>query len=279
LIPAKVWREWNALFIANRALFDDESHGVDQRQQHEQVHAQTVVEEESLKLLDEGDFNEYRNMIGEWEPPAMNSSAVNVTHAPPDDNPVFGFIVDRLHHLVHPSAVGRLDLFRCSRLSACCVSSKDRMPPPLFPAFGLKIVAMGKSFSGKSTVLKRYAEGKPTDGIVFFFSLSVCSENDVNIINVQQLLREAIDAFNSQQTLDEQVSCYSSMRRRPTAVAAMFDGSRLTITVSTDATRTRCPTATSIHWPISKVSLVRTSARIVIVRFLTSLDNVSIDRE
>lgn len=107
LIPAKVWREWNALFISDRPFFDDEQRTNDRESdEHEQrLHAHTVLQDESLKILDEGDFNEYRNMIGEWEPPAGSQSATAITHVPPVDNPIFGYVVNRLHNLVHPSAV------------------------------------------------------------------------------------------------------------------------------------------------------------------------------
>lgn len=110
LIPAKVWREWNALFVGDRPFFDDEQRNTESQQeeidqQQHKLHAQTVLQEESLKILDEGDFNEYRNMIGEWEPPAGTQSATAITHIPPLDNPIFGFIVNRLHKLVHPPIV------------------------------------------------------------------------------------------------------------------------------------------------------------------------------
>ena len=141
LIPAKVWREWNALFVSDKPFFDDEQpQGPGENEQEHKLHAHTVLQEESLKLLDEGDFNEYRNMIGEWEPPQGSQSVSVITHIPPEDNPIFGYIVDRLHHLVHPAA--------------------EKLPPPMFPAFGLKIIVLGKSFAGKSTALKRYADGK-----------------------------------------------------------------------------------------------------------------------
>jgi hypothetical protein len=110
LIPAKVWREWNALFVGDRPFFDDEQRMTENQQDEEdrqdpKLHAQTVLQEESLKLLDEGDFNEYRNMIGEWEPPVASQSATAITHIPPLDNPIFGYVVNRLHNLVHPPAV------------------------------------------------------------------------------------------------------------------------------------------------------------------------------
>lgn len=107
LIPAKIWREWNALFVGDRPFFDDEQRQQNEitDQQEQKLHAQTVLQEESLKILDEGDFNEYRNMIGEWEPPTNSQSATAITHIPPLDNPIFGYIVNRLHNLVHPSAV------------------------------------------------------------------------------------------------------------------------------------------------------------------------------
>jgi hypothetical protein len=44
-------------------------------------------------------------MIGEWEPPAGSHSATVITHIPPLDNPIFGYVVNRLHNLVHPPAV------------------------------------------------------------------------------------------------------------------------------------------------------------------------------
>ena len=108
LIPAKVWREWNALFVGDRTFFDDEQRITEiEPEQEEKLHAQTVLQDESLKILDEGDFNEYRNMIGEWEPPNGSQSATAIAHVPPPDNPIFGYIVNRLHNLVHPSAVCR----------------------------------------------------------------------------------------------------------------------------------------------------------------------------
>ncbi|CAF2636731.1 unnamed protein product [Rotaria sp. Silwood2] len=172
LIPAKVWREWNALFVGDRPFFDDEQRISEAQQdeidrQEQKLHAQTVLQEESLKILDEGDFNEYRNMIGDWEPPAGSQSATAITHVPPIDNPIFGYVVNRLHNIVHPPA--------------------DKIPPPLFPAFGLKIIVLGKSFAGKSTAIKRYGE-----------------ETGVTILNIEQLLHEAIEAFNNSEIRDDE---------------------------------------------------------------------------
>ena len=94
--------------MADRPFFDDEERVVDQPPDptDAKLHAETVLQEESLKLLDEGDFNEYRNMIGEWEPPAGSHSATSLTHLPPGDNPIFGHVINRLHNLVYPPAVG-----------------------------------------------------------------------------------------------------------------------------------------------------------------------------
>ena len=178
LIPAKVWREWNALFVSDRPFFDDEQQDSNDGQrtldrQDQKLHAQTVLEEESLKILDEGDFNEYRNMIGEWEPPAASQSATAITHIPPLDNPIFGFIVNRLHNLVHPPAVCLSFEFVFERKELLFV--KDVVPPPLFPAFGLKMLVLGKSFAGKSTILKRYGEGTrifETQTFLYFYLIN-----------------------------------------------------------------------------------------------------------
>ncbi len=93
------------MFVGDRPFFDDEQRISEIEREEQKLHAQTVLQEESLKILDEGDFNEYRNMIGEWEPPAGSQSATAITHVPPPDNPIFGYIVNRLHNLVHPPPV------------------------------------------------------------------------------------------------------------------------------------------------------------------------------
>jgi len=52
LIPAKTWREWNALFVANKPFFDDEilAEGENGQEQIDgKLHAQTVLQDESLK--------------------------------------------------------------------------------------------------------------------------------------------------------------------------------------------------------------------------------------
>lgn len=124
LIPAKVWREWNALFVGDRSLFDDEQRKAEQEEsdrEEQKLHAQTVLEDESLKILDEGDFNEYRNMIGEWEPPAGSQSSTTIPQVPPADNPIFGYVVNRLHNLVHPSAVCVKGLTRRMGSECCCL--------------------------------------------------------------------------------------------------------------------------------------------------------------
>jgi hypothetical protein len=69
----------------------------------------------------------------------------------------------------------------------------------------LKIIVLGKSFAGKSMALKRYGEGNYVELSllnVVLFSL----ENGVTILNVEQLLHDAIEAFNNNEMLDGEVS-------------------------------------------------------------------------
>jgi hypothetical protein len=69
----------------------------------------------------------------------------------------------------------------------------------------LKIIVLGKSFAGKSMALKQYGEGNYVELSllnVVCFSL----ENGVTILNVEQLLHDAIEAFNNNEMLDGEVS-------------------------------------------------------------------------
>jgi hypothetical protein len=70
----------------------------------------------------------------------------------------------------------------------------------------LKIIVLGKSFAGKSMALKRYGDGNYVElsllNVDFFLSL----ENGVTILNIEQLLHDAIEAFNNNEMLDGEVS-------------------------------------------------------------------------
>ncbi|XP_059172221.1 sperm flagellar protein 2-like isoform X3 [Physella acuta] len=127
LLPPKLMRDWKLLFTSGKPLFDKESSKTDQ------ITPEQLLEEERQRLLDEGDFMEYKYMTGEWEPPAVSD-----IKGPPEENPVVGHIVHRLFAMVHPPT--------------------PPLVPPEFPPFPIRACVLGKVFSGKSTVIKRLAE-------------------------------------------------------------------------------------------------------------------------
>ena len=86
-----------------------------------------------LRLLDEGDFMEYKNMIGEWSPP----DTCHIKGPPPNNN-ILGHIIQRLLDLVHPPT--------------------PPPPPPEYPPFPIRAAVLGKAFSGKTTCLAKLAE-------------------------------------------------------------------------------------------------------------------------
>ena len=66
------------------------------------------------------------------------------------------------------------------------------------------MIALGKSFAGKSTVLKRYAEGNLISCLIIYVqrqNKNEFLENGVSVLNVEQLLHEAIDAFNNNESV------------------------------------------------------------------------------
>jgi hypothetical protein len=60
LIPPKIWRDWISIFRVGLPLYPE-----DEPQEVEQKDQQVPVDEETMKLLDECDFFEYKVKIKE----------------------------------------------------------------------------------------------------------------------------------------------------------------------------------------------------------------------
>lgn len=73
-------------------------------------------------------------MVGEWAWP----EEAGETEVPPSNNDTLGHVVVRLRNLLHQTV--------------------DLTPPPL-PQFTFKACVLGKSCSGKSSCLARFAKG------------------------------------------------------------------------------------------------------------------------
>ncbi|XP_015747762.1 PREDICTED: sperm flagellar protein 2-like [Acropora digitifera] len=95
-IPPKMFREWKALFLEGIPIYQDEpieDSSTDLAKQKE-------IEREKEELMDEGDFLEYKNLIGEWTPGEESE-----IQGPAKDNAVLGHIIHRLFKIVAPPEV------------------------------------------------------------------------------------------------------------------------------------------------------------------------------
>nr|XP_022317151.1 sperm flagellar protein 2-like isoform X9 [Crassostrea virginica] len=128
LVPAKLMRDWKALFVSGKPLYEQVPPPESTEPSPEQI-----LEEERQALLDEGDFSEYKTMTGEWQPPEGSE----VTQ-PPRDNPITGHVIQRLFNMVSPPT--------------------PPPPPPEFPPFPIRACVVGKVFSGKSSVVAQLAK-------------------------------------------------------------------------------------------------------------------------
>ncbi|KAL3868818.1 hypothetical protein ACJMK2_041577, partial [Sinanodonta woodiana] len=128
LVPSKLMREWRSLFVEGLLLCEPVPPVESTEPTPEQV-----LEEERQQLLDEGDFTEYKTMMGEWQPP----EGCEFT-GPPKANAVLGHIIQRLFNMVHPPSA--------------------LPPPPEFPPFPIRACVLGKVFSGKTTCIKKLAK-------------------------------------------------------------------------------------------------------------------------
>lgn len=127
LLPAKLMRDWTALFVSGCPLYETVPMDTGEPTPEQ------ILEKERQMLLDEGDFMEYKNMMGEWQPPETAEIP-----GPPRNNPVVGHIIQRLYNIVHPPT--------------------PPPPPPEYPPFPIRACVLGKTFAGKTTIVQKLAE-------------------------------------------------------------------------------------------------------------------------
>lgn len=126
-IPPKIWRDWITMFHSGKPFYPKEQKS-DQKDLEKVFNTDTaLMTEDTHDLLDNCDFNEYKEMIGEWE---LDEKLENIDN----DNKIVGHIIHRLHDLCYPEQPGA--------------------PKPLFPSFPLKAALLGKPFAGKTSALK-----------------------------------------------------------------------------------------------------------------------------
>jgi len=130
LIPPKMFREWKSLFLEGLPIYEDQPIEVP----NTELSKQREIEKEKEDLMDEGDFLEYKTLIGEWTP--VEGAEIQ---GPAKDNAVLGHIIHRLFNIVSPP--------------------EQPPPPPEFPPFPIKVCFLGKFFSGKTSTINKVLEG------------------------------------------------------------------------------------------------------------------------
>lgn len=150
LIPHKMMHDWKELFFSGIPIYEQTSltHGQTEPTEDHRV------EMKKRNLLDNKDYEEYKNMVGEW---ALPEDMVN--SSPPSNNNILGHVL--------------------LRLIAKSGTSEDNAADTELPSSAVKGCVLGKTLSGKTTVLK-----------------SLQNDFPVHVLSIDTLVQEAIQAFN-----------------------------------------------------------------------------------
>ncbi|KAB0369644.1 hypothetical protein FD755_018637 [Muntiacus reevesi] len=132
LIPHKLMHDWKELFFHGKPIYEQAS----LRHLPTKLSAEHLVELEKRNLLDNNDFEEYKNMVGEWALPEEM-----VENVPPSNNCILGHVIHRLIESSLPPQVEPTE--------------------PELPSFAIKGCLLGKTFSGKTTALKALEKSFP----------------------------------------------------------------------------------------------------------------------
>uniref|UniRef100_A0A3Q3KET1 Calponin-homology (CH) domain-containing protein n=1 Tax=Monopterus albus TaxID=43700 RepID=A0A3Q3KET1_MONAL len=148
LIPEKLMKEWKELLFRGLPLYEPV------KGQQPGFEFSTPLDPVDLKkqeILNNQDYDEYSNMVGEWTWP----EEAGATKSPPTNNNILGHVVQRLRNIVLPPII--------------------EPSSPSFPHFNLKACVLGKFCSGKTTCLTKIAEG-----IIYVLSADTLIEKALN---------------------------------------------------------------------------------------------------
>ncbi|XP_059863060.1 sperm flagellar protein 2 [Delphinus delphis] len=132
LIPYKLMHDWKELFFNGKPIYEQAS----LKHLPAKLSAEQLIELEKRDLLDNKDYEDYKNMVGEWALPEEM-----VDNIPPSNNCILGHVIHRLIESSLPSQV--------------------ESTVPELPSFVIKGCVLGKTFSGKTTALKSLEKSFP----------------------------------------------------------------------------------------------------------------------
>ncbi|XP_026639630.1 sperm flagellar protein 2 [Microtus ochrogaster] len=163
LIPHKMMHDWKELFFSGKPIYEQASlkNGITEPTEEH------LIELDKRNLLDKNDYEEYKNMVGEWALPEDMANS-----SPPSNNHILGHVLQRLIEKSNPS--------------------QDDATETELPSYAVKGCFLGKTLSGKTTVLKYLQK-----------------EFSIRVLSIDSLVNEAIRAFND----NEQASGLRPVRR------------------------------------------------------------------
>ncbi|XP_051038489.1 sperm flagellar protein 2 [Phodopus roborovskii] len=124
LIPHKMMHDWKELFFSGNPIYEQAS----LKQGLTEPTEGHLVELEKRNLLDHNDYEDYKNMVGEWAVPEDMADS-----SPPSNNYILGYVLQRLIEKSSPSQA-------------------DAAETEL-PSYAVKGCLLGKTLSGKTTAL------------------------------------------------------------------------------------------------------------------------------
>ncbi|XP_032134859.1 sperm flagellar protein 2 isoform X3 [Sapajus apella] len=157
LIPYKLMHDWKELFFNGKPIYEQASvKTLPANPSREQL-----TELEKRDLLDTNDYEEYKKMVGEWALPEEM-----IDNVPPSNNHILGHVVRRLFEKSLPP-------------QAESTTSE-------LPSFAVKGCLLGKTLSGKTTILRSLQKDFP-----------------MQILSIDTLVQEAIQAFHDNEKVTE----------------------------------------------------------------------------
>ncbi|XP_008990423.4 sperm flagellar protein 2 isoform X3 [Callithrix jacchus] len=157
LIPYKMMHDWKELFFSGKPIYEQAS----VKTLPDNPSREQLTELEKRDLLDTNDYEEYKNMVGEWALPEEMIDSV-----PPSNNSILGHVLHRLFEKSLPPQA-------------------ESTTPELL-SFAVKGCLLGKTLSGKTTILRSLQKDFP-----------------MQILSIDTLVQEAIQAFHDNEKVTE----------------------------------------------------------------------------
>ncbi|XP_028269778.1 sperm flagellar protein 2 [Parambassis ranga] len=213
LIPEKLMREWKELVLRGLPLYEPvKGHQPD----NEFSATLDPIELKKLEILNNQDYDEYTNMIGEWEWQEKEGEM----RLPLTNNNILGHVVQRMRNIAHPPI---------------------KPSTPLFPQFTIKACVLGKFCSGKTTCLAKIAEAHS----IHVLSTETLIEEAINAYKNEEVTEqqgEKDDELTSSTSLTsdlkvESKHCNSKLSTRATLEAGAIIPDEVLVDIIVEAIR------------------------------------------